>query len=619
MKRCIALMLILTFASFAFAEFDTLPADIKANLNAVQKYPLESNLLLWVQDSYALNDDGSQVYERHEYRWIPDESARDAYGDPHVAYIDGRQKLDILVARAYTRDGRKVDSTPNNAFNSIVPENGMDKAPDYTSFRQMVITLLGLENGCVAELHYRLTTTKPQLPWMEGRIYSRETYPVIARELIVQIPASAKLIYRSDRGAPEPTVQGTTYTWKFGEQRGYLQEDLRGHVMLIPNVAFTTAKDWTQVSEEFRTRIATALTGDVIVPASLQDNITAATSDEARLDVIKSWVRERFNHLEFEHSEFPLTLRPVAQILNSGYGNSLEMAVLVTKLAETAGIHAQVVPMFLPDAPVPSLTTLHNALLNVKLDGLRFYCDPLDPRSEFTQADMLGAFILDGDPETVEPVEFKCRAKSPYVNLSLALDDLGADTLHGKGTLHLYGEWGAYEKVRADGAREFVAGFVSINGMEIDDVSIKSLEPSRINANVEVDFSFSAAALDTMEGRVILPLALMDYAVYAGDASFSLLSREFPQWIPLPGTIQLHVEAPVPDGWIMESKPSVGKQMWDWSEGETRCEIKNERFVFNRELKLAREWIAPDGWKGFRSWILDAGKRTGNAAVFKTK
>ena len=618
MKSLLRMLALLVCASFAFAEFDGLPDDVKVKLSAVQKYPRASSILLWARESYTLNDDGSQVYETHTFQWIPDEAARDNYGDPHVAYVEGRQTLDILTARTYTRDGRRIDSTPHNAFNAIVPEGGLDKAPDYSDFRQMVITLLGLENGCVSELHYRLTTTRPLLPWIEGRVYFREAYPVISRELVVTVPPGAVLNYRGDRGAPDPVIDAGTYTWRMGEQPGYLAEDLQGHRVLLPNVAFASAADWPQVTGELRSRLEAALTGEMEVPTSLHDELLKATSDETRLDAIKTWVRERFNRLEFEHPDFALTLRPVPQVLQSGYGNSLELAALVSKLAGTTGVNAQVAAWFLPDAPVPSLHTFHGALLSVKVDGLRFFCDPLEPRAEFPQVQLLGSTILDLDRGAVQPEEFRCRARSPYVDLTIALEDLSADTLRGHGTFGASGEWGMYEKMRETGPAKYLAEIVHLSGLTIDEAMLKTLEPSRITASVVIEFAFHAATLDTVDGRRILPLALLDFKPYAGGAPLNLMQREFAQWIPLPGEITLQVEAPLPANWRMERGPAAGSPMWDWSQGVTRCEVSENRLIFERTLKLAREWIAPDGWKGFRAWMLDADTRPVNAVVFET-
>jgi hypothetical protein len=385
----------------------------------------------------------------------------------------------------------------------------------------------------------------------------------------------------------------------------------------LPNVAFSSAADWPQVTNEFRSRLDSALTGDIEVPPSLRDQLLRATSDETRLDTIKTWVRGRFNRLELEHPDFALTLRPVPQVLESGYGNSLELAALVSKLAGTAGVNTQVATWFLPDAPVPSLHAFHGALLSVKLDGLHFYADALDPRDEFTQAQLLGGMILDSDRGAAQPEEFRCRARSPYLYLTIALDDLMADTLRGHGTFSSFGEWGIYEKMRETDPAKYLAEIVHLPGLTVDEAMVKTLEPARITASTVVEFTFHASALDTADSRRILPLALLDFKPYADGAPLNLTEREFAQWIPLPGEITLHVEAPLPAGWRMERGPAAGSPTWDWSQGVTRCEIRESRLIFERTLKLAREWIAPSGWKGFRAWMLDAEARAANSVVFE--
>ena len=366
MKKLVTLLALLATASFALAAFQGLPDHVQKNLGAIQKYSKACSILLWVKDGYTLHADGSKLYERHEFRYLPDEAARDNYGDPHVPYVSGRDTLEILTARCYTADGRRIDATPHNAFNPIIPEGGLDLAPDYSDFRQMVVTILGLENGAIAELHYRVTTYTPQFPWLEGRVYFREESPVIARELTVTVPETATLMFVGDRGVSDPTVSGSAYKWTMGEQAGYLAEDLGGHRVLLPNVAFSTAKDWEQIRTALRDRVNAAISGELILPASLKSALIGQTTDEAKLTAIKSWVYERFPELHdgaYHHADLNFVLRPAARVLQSGYGNDFEVAVLVATLAAHAGIEVDVVPVFVPESPVPFLHEYAGTLL----------------------------------------------------------------------------------------------------------------------------------------------------------------------------------------------------------------------------------------------------------------
>jgi hypothetical protein len=613
-------------ASLAQAQFKDLPTDVQKQLGAIQKYPKASAILFWVKEDFALQADGSESYEWHSFRYIPDEAARDNWGDPHLAYIEGRQTLEILKARTYTKDGRMIDATPANAFNPIVPENGLDKAPDYSDVRQMVVTMLGLENGCISELHYRLTTPKPILPWLEGRVYFREECPTMARELTVTIPAGVTLTYRADRGAADPAIAGTSYQWTMGEQAGYLEEDLHGHRVLLPNVAFTTAKGWDQIREEFTKRIGEAAKDEWALPASLEASIGKATSDDGKLDSIKTWLRERLNALKFEHPDFTFILRPAARVLESGYGNSLELATLAAQIAVKSEINLSLALQFEPEPVVPSLHEFATALLVLKpAGGGTGYADALLPRAEMTSHDLYGTWIMPLEDKQ-EPVQYTGRTKVPRYTLSLNLNDLSSDTIRATGTLTAAGEWGVYEAVSQNGAPDYLSNLLPMKGTTITDVKIRDLESPRFSSLAVLDFAFTASALDTADGRFIFPLSLLDFAGFVNGAPWGLTKREFAQEIPMPGVITLHIEAGYPDDWMIETRPAGGSQMWDWSEGKivstdqamvsSNGKNHDRRLIFERSLTLAREWIAPSGWSGFRSWMLASGNRPANAAIF---
>jgi hypothetical protein len=619
MKRAILLLALLIAAIPALAQYKGLPPEVQQNLGAIKKYPKASTILLWAKETYTLGTDGSQTYEWHSYRYLPDEASRDIWGDPRVSYDDSRQKLDVITARTYTNDGRTIDITPANAENAIVPD-GLDKAPDYSTFREMVITLLGLENGCISELHYKLTTAKPIFPWLEGRVYFREEGPVISREVVVAIPTGQTLTYKADRGAPEPAVSGSTYTWKAGEQAGYDKEDLVGHRIFVPNVAFTTAKDWPEIQNSLKARVDTAIAGEIELPASLQKALTGISGDENRLEAIQGWVKERSNLLEFENPDFMWQLRSASSILHGGYGNRIEMAALVSKLAARAGVATEIVPVMTPPSPVPFLHEVSRAVLALRMPGgAVLYCDPLEPGSEFSGADLMGGWMLPLNSKTA-PFEYAPKAKSPSYELSVALDKLDADTLKGHGTLSVQGEWGVYEAVRADGAEEYLKSHIDLNGLTITKSTVRDLDAPRLGGSVTISFDFdSKTALDTVDGNRILSLALLDFGMLTKEAPLALAKREFNQDVPMPGQISLHVECAIPDGWQAMQMPKSGTRTWDFDEGRIKCEVKDGRFIFERSLKLSKEWIPPESWSAYRAFVLESRAHPRNAVVFSTK
>jgi hypothetical protein len=614
-RLLLSISLVFFLVSFSYAEFSGLPDQLKTNLAAIQKYPKTSSVLLWMQEKYQLQANGTQVYETHSFRYLPDDAARDAWGDPHVAYIDEEQKLEILASRCYTKDGRKVDSTPQNSFNPITPEE-LQFAPQLTKFRQMVITMLGLENGCIVELHYRLTTEKPLYRWLSGHVTFRETAPTIAHELIVELPAGHKLNYKSAAGAPEPKISGTVYTWTSGERAGYLTEDLGGNSELLPHVAFTTASDWSEVQFELKNRVQKVSQGDLAIPASLTEALAAKNDPEGKLDAVKSWCKERFNEREFHHADFPISLRSASAVLNSGYGNSLELAVMVSKLCNQMGLTTSVMLRYEGEAAVPYLQHIAGAVIEVRTPDNYFICDPILPRNELSQADLVGNTLMPINGDGKVSVMPSLGTASNSIKLFLSLENLDKDTLQGTGVFSAHGQLAPYEAVRSEGATAFLDGLLKLKGIKISEATARELAFGM----VQVNFAFSAtSALDTAGDYRILPLSVMDVSSVAGHTPIGLLKREFPHQVRIPGEATLHIEAKLPDDWkVTKQHPAItSKQAW----GETLITsgVKDGRFTFTRSIKLTERFVPADGWNELRHWLLGAGARPDNAVVFNTK
>lgn len=605
------ILVLLVCAHTSFADFAGLPDNVKANLSAIKKYPKASSILLWVKDLHIQQESGAQIYERHEFRYLPDEAARDLWGDPHIAYVEGRQTVEVLAARAYTDDGRTIDATPN-AFNPITPD-ALDHAPDFSDFKQLVVTLLGLENGSIAELHYTLTTSEPLFPWLWGRAYFHEEVPTIARELSVTLPDGQSLNYKAENVAPELLITNSTYTWRQSEQPGYLAEDLQGHRELLPNVAFTTASEWPEVANEFKDRV-TASSDDVILPASLNKKLLGTVESENRLDSIKAWMRERFNEIKFDHPDFQLTLRPASRVLETGYGNSVELAVLVAKLCESSSISVHSVAWFAIEPPVPYLFELTGGLLFIKNDGETIETHPLLPRNEFPRTEIADATFLYLDEK--EGINARRPAVSDDLEfrVNLNIDALDSDTLHGAGMLVAQSWQTPYESLRRD-AKDYLQSLLSLDGVTIENVQIKRLSQDYS----VVAFAFTCPALDTVDGHHVLNATALDLSQFAGNPNFSLERKEFPHYVKLPGEISVHLETPVPDGWTVTQQPTAISRAWKDGSGTRTVEMKDGRVIVDEKLVLGDVWIPPQDWSEFHSFLIETGDRPNNVIVFSEK
>ncbi|MBI5060409.1 DUF3857 domain-containing protein [candidate division KSB1 bacterium] len=607
---CGLLALLSVTAAPLHAEFMGLPEGVKSNVKAIERYPRAAAVLLYVKESFVLQVDGAQTYEWHSFRYLPDEAARDLWGDPRVAYIEGEQQVEILAARSYTADGRQIEATPHNAYNSVTPDE-LSLAPEFSLFRQMVITMLGLENGSISEFHYRVTTAKPRFPWLSGRVYLREEVPTILRELVVQIPANAVLTFESEHGVEQPIQVNGVNTWRMGEQPGYLTEDLGGHRILLPNVAFSTAKDWKAVGGELKRRLEAAA-DSVAVPVSLQTQLRPATSEEGKLDSIKHWVAARFSRLEFEHPDFDVVIRPLARVLNSGYGNSLELAELVATFAQANGLRVDPVVWYPFEPAVPGLDHAIG-MLRVQHGTVSFLCDPVRSRSQFASVDLAESCYLstDSDAPTLQPlIPFTTEGNS--LDLRVTLSNVEADTILGVGSFSAAGGFSPFESVREAGAEEFVADLLTLPDLSVNSAIVRELGP----AAVSISFSFALPRFDTADAFRLLPTSLLALDPYLMSPPLTLEAKEFPFWIRVPGTITTLLNVPFPAKWNAVKTPAALAASWQGGSGSRTCKTEDHQVSVETRITNSNVWLPSGDWAQFRNFLIETGQRPNNAIGF---
>jgi hypothetical protein len=603
MRQIIITLSLLVSLSLASAAFVGLPEEVASKLPAIKANPLASSILLWANESYELTDDGKQIYEWHSFRYLPDDMARDAWGDPHVAYIEGRENLEILASRAYTPDGRQVESTPWNAYNPITPE-ALQFAPDLTQFRQMVVTHLGLENGCIVEFQYRITRSNPVLPWFEGRVELREEAPTIYRTLNVKVPKDINLTCKSLNGAPEAVANGSSLTWTVQNVPGYHPDDLAGHRELLPQVVFSSAKDWPAIQSEFLRRVTDAQDAPLTLPKSLEEAIWKAPDPRSKLDSIRTWISERFASYHFAHSEFAVSMRNTANVLNTGYGNQLELATLVSQILNTNGIQNTVVLKSKGNVPVPALVDFEQALLSVDLKDQIVLCDPMQPSGELLKnylADYTLTY-LDGKPKYAEEDRFS----SDLFMMTIVLNELNADTLTGTGTLEALG---------SVSLRNVIEGLIDWEGFACTQATVRELTVDK----TAVSFEFTAPALEDLDDYRVLPLSLIDFGMSAPTAPMKLPERQFSQLLFGPTGLKLEIRGMIPDEWELVHMPEAVSLASEFGKANVIMDVKKgqKRFEFTRSMLITTDRIAPSDWPTYRKWVFASYPQDSNEILFK--
>ena len=346
--------------------------QIVAKRQQAAKLPPSDSAILYHSTIFTIHEDGRMDREEHIFRYLRNLNAWDEFGDPHLAYHSGRQELDVQISRTHTTDGRKVDTTPNG-FNPIVPF-GLDRAPDFTDYRQMVVTHLGIEHDVVTELKYIISDKEPFYPWAWGEVLFGTHEPTLERVVTVQAPLNAGLTTASENGAPAGvrSVMGDTetVTWRMTDLQSYdfaEADDYTGR--FLPKAAFTTCPGWEAFGAELENRFSAAanLNGSLLEDIGEFKEIN---DDGMRLDAVVEFISNRIAVKRFNDIGMLLSFRSADQIYNSGYASTADMAVIYAAVLKELGFNQKVFLLGSSALPVPGITGDENYSIYLEIEPI---------------------------------------------------------------------------------------------------------------------------------------------------------------------------------------------------------------------------------------------------------
>ena len=146
-----------TLPAAALPEADA--ASIIAAAPDLDAFPDADVVVLHQGESIAVDGDGRVTRRVHLIRRLQTQWAMRSRSDVRVAWDRSRQELEVLTARTFMRDGTVVP-TPANGTNEVTPD-AVSRAAPFLDWRELVISHVGTEPGCVTELIYEVRDLAP--------------------------------------------------------------------------------------------------------------------------------------------------------------------------------------------------------------------------------------------------------------------------------------------------------------------------------------------------------------------------------------------------------------------------------------------------------------------------
>ncbi len=384
-RRCDLRCLILVLAILWLVPIVGAPAlaaglDVPALIAAApptSAYADADAVVLWREIDLAFAPDGRLTRRDHVVTRLQTQWAMRNLSDVRVDWDRTRQDLVIHTCRTFMADGTAVPS-PDNAFNEVTPDAVAAAAP-FLDLREMVISHVGTEEGCVLDLDYEVRDRAPGACPAGAVVALQGRWPVCKVTARVT-PADVAASFLHGEGLSLATSDdGGSRVWHLRDLPAVPttgDEAPRGDVLARIVVART--HDWRDAAGALRTAVeaATADLGD-----DLRDWL-AEGEDLTREDTVRrivTLVHEGVHRIALPTGTWSRAPRPVADVYASAVATPIEQACLALALLRAAGLQPEL-GLFTrarePAKDVAALSQLVTPRLVFPLDGDNWWLAP---------------------------------------------------------------------------------------------------------------------------------------------------------------------------------------------------------------------------------------------------
>ena len=402
---------------------------------------------------YTVNRDGTSTLDQTRSIRIENDQGVKSYGQVSYRYSNDFQKLDVVEAYTTTRDGERIDVSPNAIFTRQSAVSAY--APTFDDNLVKTIVFPGVEPGATVTMHTRETRVTPLFP---GQFSANDLFSsnqaIKSASVTINAPASMKLyadVVDMTGGLVAADVNGTqTWHWSIRDVAARPGEALAPSIDdRSPRLAVTTFPSYEALGQAYLARAETqaAITPDI---QAMANEITSGVTDRRdQADTIYQWVSRNVRYVAVFLGFGGVVPHTAQDVMKARYGDCKDHTTLLQALLAAKGIKSDTVLVnadsryWLPSAASP-LAVFNHAItyipeFDVYVDSTagtaRFGILPLN--EEGKQALLMGT----GDERTrlVTLPLVHADTDKVIVKTEIVLDSLG--TVRGNSEVKNSGEY----------------------------------------------------------------------------------------------------------------------------------------------------------------------------------
>ncbi len=623
---CKLLVSLLCAALWGTASFAAGIAPKYASSPGLKEYPSSDVLVLSESREYTVEPDGRVTERYFKAEKILTYQGMDLVGDPLVPFNSETQEIRDYALTTYTPDGRVVGAKANS-FNEMTPFE-LEKAPAYTSWREMVMTKVGLDLGAVVESRYVISDKRPWRKFFEKAVPFVYALPCLERIVKVTVPNDVALHWAFLNGDVKPAITSeggaTTYAWAVKSADGVdMAEGNRDEWLARSRLVFTTCPGWREANAAVGELTDGAVaSGSEEINKKTRELVAGAATIFNKVQCIHDYVAEDIPTVEWPLGLFGFTPRPAAEVFHTGYGHALDKAVLLCAMLKQIGVEAAPaacalgIPGLGDVDAVPCLAQLDEILVHADVDGKPLWLDPCAKLSERSQRDFQD---YKGLPLTVgydKLHTMPAAGKANRLEANLRATVTKALAFAGEGTFVFSGGYTTFYEAQGSqdalktAAEEWLGAVLP--GADVVSTSVNLMAPEQVSVTV----AFKGEAKEAGKGIHVLKTGLLHGSLLAHPAQIFRQKRELPLLLPFAGHEETRVSFELPAGLKpayvpgrLSLKETAGSVNEAWS-------LDGNQLTMTTEADVPSRFVKPEDYPGFRRLCSSFAAPSANTILF---
>ncbi|WP_260735102.1 DUF3857 domain-containing protein [Tunturiibacter lichenicola] len=595
-------------------------------------YSGEPSVVEHLDSVYTMAADGTGVKVTTASARVQSEAALKQDGVLNLPFTSNTQTPVIVYVRVRHADGTVVATPVDQAIE--MPSPVTQAAPFYSDLKMLQLPVRSLRVGDTLEWQAKIILKKAEAA---GQFWGQESFSVdgvvLSQTLELRVPKDIYVNVWSPANKPTETVDGgeRVYRWVSSQKKPTVgkeadaekerkkkevwtaEQELDASDGKLPDVAWTTFKNWEAVGAWYRGLEGNRMAPDPEIKAKVAELVAGKTTEEEKVRAVYAYVSSQIRYIGVAFGIGRYQPHQASDVLQNQYGDCKDKHTLLAAMLTALGLHPDAVLIGAGlrfNEAVPSPASFNHLITTVPGNGQQIW---LDATAEVAPYRALVYVIRDKKalviPETgVAKIE-RTPATLPFPSTQ-KMDAVGTLDKDGTSTSKLVLKLRGDEEIAVRAALRPLspaqyAQFVQqlSQGMGYQGTTSEG-EVSRLEDTVDpltISYDYKREKNGDWDNLKIVPQLAPVFLPQVND-------KEPPVQSILLGIPRVETSTSamkLPDGWGVELPEAIHKSSAYATYDQTYRFEKGTVYA-ERRIEVLKQKVPVSDWKSYKKWADDA-------------